>query len=246
MLALSFPGVTTNREVDTPSALLLRFVGGFVLNGLGTGTALAELDLGNLARLDRRTQLNTREGTPSVEFQLRWQRALEAIEAAVNSVNAAVVSQGVQIAALQAISAQAQAANNKAEQVNTRTSIEGSYTNPTAVLTASADGTITIAAHNRTYTDDLSSVAVNAGSISGLLNERFYTVFYSDAARAGGAVTYQAAEQAVAQGGTTHVVGRVSIPAIGNPPETGAGPTPPGYTPPPDGGSEPILDRETP
>lgn len=242
MLALSYPGVTTNREVDTPSALILRLTGGFVLNGLGTGAALAELNLSSIGRLDRRMSFSTKEGNPTQEFQLRFQRTLEAIEAAVNSLNAAVVSQGVQIAALQAISAQAQAANDRASQVNVRTSIEGSYTNPTSVLTASAGGTITIAAHQRTYTDG-ATVAVNAGSVSGLLNERFYTVFYTDAARGGGAVVYQTTEAAVAQGDSTHVVGRVTIPAAGQPPATGAGPTPPGYTPPPGGGSEPITDR---
>lgn len=244
MLALSYPGVTTNREVDAVSALVLRLSGGFVLNGLGTGSALTELSLGNLARLDRRMQLNTREGNPSTEFQLRFQRAMEAIEAAVNSLNAAVSAQGVQIAALQAISAQAQAANDNANRVNTRTSIEASYTNPTSVLSASATGTITIEAHDRVYTDESLTVAVNAGTISGLLNERFYTVYYTDAARAGGAVTYQAEEAAIAQGGSTHVVGRVTIPASGQPPTTGAGPTPPGYTPPPGGGREGVREAE--
>lgn len=230
-LAVSTGGVTTNREVDSLTPLALRFTGGFVLNGLGTGSDLVELDLSQLGRLDRAILA---KGFNSIEFQLRWQRLCEAIENAVNAVNAQVNSNTAIIAALQAASAQAQAANDNATLVNNRTSIESSYTDPTNILTASADGTITIAAHTRRYTNG-TSASVNAGSVSSLANEAAYTVYYIDAAREGGAVTFFATTSAVAQSGNTHIVGTATIPAAGQPPSGGVSPTAPGYTPPSDG-----------
>lgn len=224
-LSLSFGNITTNREVDMLTPLRMKVSGGFVLNGLGTGGALSEIDLSLLGRLDRNLLA---KGFNSQEFQLRWQRLCEAIETTINATNAAVNANTVNIAALQAVSAQAQAANDSATSVDTRTSIEGSYPDPTSVLTASADGTITISAHTRRYTNGF-SVSVDAGSVSGLANETRYTIYYSDAAREGGTVTYSATVNAVAQGGNTHVVGTATIPATGQPNESGTSPVAPGY-----------------
>lgn len=223
-LSLTTGAITTNREVDMVDPLRLTFAGGFVLNSLGTGSALSQLSLQKLGRLDRAILA---KGFDSVEFQLRWQRALEAIEDAVNAINTQVNSNTAIIAALQATSAQAQAANDNAATVDTRTSIEGSYPDPTKVLTASGDGTVTISAHTRRYTDG-TSVSVNAGSVSGLLNETKYTIYYTDAAREGGAVTFAATTAVVAQADNVHVVGRVEIPASGAGNNTGESPTAPG------------------
>jgi hypothetical protein len=224
-LSLSFGNITTNREVDMLSPLRLAVSGGFVLNGLGTGSTLSQIDLAQLGKLDRQILA---KGFNSFEFQLRFQRVVEAIEASINAINDAVNANTANIAALQAISVQAQTANDAATTVSTRTSIESSYTDPTSVLTASADGTITIAAHTRRYTNG-DSVSVSAGSVSGLANETRYTVYYSDAAREGGMVTYVATTNAVAQGGNTHVVGVATVPATGQPNADGQSPTAPGY-----------------
>lgn len=229
-LRLITGAITTNREVDMLNPLRLVITGGFVLNSLGTGSALSELNLRELARLDRAVLA---KGFNSFEFQLRFQRALEAIESAVNALNEQVNSNTAIVAALQAASTQAQAANDNATSVDVRTSIEGSYPDPTKVLTASGDGTITIAAHVRAYTSG-ESVNIDAGSISGLTNEVKYTVFYSDAAREGGSVTYQASIMAVAQGGNVHVLGQVTIPASGSANNSGSSPTAPGVPPPDD------------
>ena len=235
-LAVTTGTVATNREVDMLTPLGLHIAGGFVLNSLGTGSALSQLDLAQLGRLDRAILA---KGFDSIEFQLRWQRLCEAIESAVNATNAQVNSNTAIIAALQAASAIAQAANDNASSVDTRTSIEGSYSDPTKVLTASGDGTITIAAHTRRYTDG-TSASVSAGSVSGLTNETVYTVFYSDAAREGGVVTYQTSQFAVAQSGSVHVVGMVTIPASGQPANTGSSPAAPGVPPPTS--DEPSVD----
>lgn len=227
-LTVTAGAITTNREVDMLTPLGLKITGGFVLNGLGTGGALSEISLALLGRLDRNL---LEKGFNSQEFQLRWQRLCEALETSINAMNAAVNANTVNIAALQAISAQAQAANDNATSVSTRTSIEGSYPDPTKVLTASGDGTITIAAHTRRYTNG-DTASVDAGSLSGLANETTYTVFYSDAAREGGAVSYQSSTQVVAQSGNIHVVGRVAVPASGAANNTGDSPTAPGVPPP--------------
>lgn len=215
-LTVSMGTVTTNAEVDAISPLRLSINGAFVLNGLGTGS----IDIATLGKLDRHI---LEKGFNSIEFQLRFQRIVEAIDSAIsaNTLN---------IAALTAVSAQSQAANDSAASVDTRTSIESSYTDPTAVLTASGDGTITIAAHTRRYTDG-SSASVNAGSVSGLANETTYTVYYTDASREGGAVTYETSAMVVAQSGNVHVVGRVEVPASGAGNNSGTSPTAPGVPP---------------
>lgn len=233
-LTTSFGEITTSSPVDTVSTLRLNLTGGFVLNGPGTGTTLSELDLSSVSRLTRNVPIVERSGAPTMQFQLLFQRVLEAIEAAVNSLNTQVNSNTSIIAALQATSALAQAANDNAQSVDSRVSVQGSYTNPTKVLTASAAGVVTIAAHSRRYVDEAqTSVSVDAGSVSGLMNERQYTIYYVDAGRQGGAVSYQATENAVAQTGNVHVVGSVTIPATGSPDASGTSPTAPGVAPPP-------------
>lgn len=224
LLSVTTGAITTNREVDMLKPAKLSIAGGFVLNGLGTGSALSQLNLAALARLDRGILAR---GFDSREFQLRWQRLCEAVESAVNAINTAVNANTTNIAALTAISAQAQAANDNAVSVDTRTSIEGSYTDPTQVLTASADGTITIAAHMRRYTDG-TSVDIAAGSLSGLANETTYTVFYTDAARDGTGIAFVATTNVVAQGNNVHVVGTATIPEAGQPNNSGSSPTAPG------------------
>lgn len=121
-----------------------------------------------------------------------------------------------------------------------------SFTVPVGVITARQDGTIKVATHTRTYGDG-TSVEVIGGFITGLVNEQQYTVFYKDADQAGGAVTYQATKLAVAQVGTVHVVGQVTIPAVSAADVGGAGPTAPGYVAPDTGTYDPrTINYETP
>jgi hypothetical protein len=211
------------------SPVSLSWDGGFILVGPGTGTSLSVTTptLDRLRRVDRLTQGEFVD----VRFQLIWQRTMEAIENAFEALTTQVNDMAILVAEIRAAQALATAANDTATTVNSRTSIESSYTDPTSVLTASADGTITIAAHTRRYTDG-TSASVNAGSISGGTNGVRYTVYYADAAREGGAVSYQSSTDVVAQGGSIHVVGRVTVPALGEPPASGASPSAPGVPPP--------------
>lgn len=237
--SLTITGATASTvpyRFDTSHAML-RITGTVAVVGPGTGTGLEPLDLAQLGRLDRAILA---KGFDSIEFQLRWQRLCEAIEAAVNSLNTQVNDNTALLSRIAAAQSLAQAANDNATTVDNRTSIESSYTDPTNILTASADGTITIAAHTRRYTNG-TSASISAGSVSGLTNEVTYTVYYVDAAREGGTVTFFATTSAVAQTGNTHIVGTATIPATGQPPAGGTSPTAPGYTPPPGDSNLPYL-----
>lgn len=224
--------LVTNNEVDAITPARLSWVSGFLLDGLGTGGALTALDLSRLGRLDRQILA---QGFNGAEFQLRWQRLCEAVESSVNSINTQVNSNTAIIAALQATNAVAQAANDNAQSASDTISIANSYVSPFNAVTAANDGTVSIAAHTRFYGDG-SSVSVNAGSVSGFSSSDYVTVYYQDAAREGGAVSYFGTTSAVAQKGNTHVVGQVTIPAGGDPPSTGSGTSAPGYTVPTSGG----------
>jgi uncharacterized membrane protein YfhO len=83
----------------------------------------------------------------------------------------------------------ASAAQASATNVARSLALIASFVSPTNILTATNDGTINVAAHTRLYADG-SSVAVNAGTISGLADSTTYYVSYLDEPRAGGSVSY--------------------------------------------------------
>lgn len=161
--------------------------------------------------------------------QVVQQRNAEGIERAFDDLIANQIAlQGALNLALEGLA--------KATAAQERLEITQSWTEPTSVLTATSAGTITIAAHQRNYGNG-NRVSVDAGSVSGFTPGQQVSVFYRDAARAGGAVTYEASLLTVAQEGSVHVVGRATIPEAGSPPASGASPSAPGAVPPttPDG-----------
>jgi len=110
--------------------------------------------------------------------------------------------------------------------------ITNSYTDPSVVLTSSyngTSGTITIAAHQRVYTDGM-TVSVAAGSLTGFNPDTYQYVYYQDPTRAGGAVTYQATTdiQTAAQINGVHSLGGILIPKTSGGTGSGGGSTPPG------------------
>lgn len=220
--ALRLTGGTFNPEPIrfTYTAAALRLTGG----SIAAGPTLATSDGERLARLQRQQAYFDRDGHPTAQMQLHWQRAMERIEQRFTSI------EGV-LAQIQAAQRDAAAAMQTALTVTAKVDLANSYTDPVSgVLTASSDGVITIAGHSRVYGDGTTK-AVAGGTLSGYLPGQFIRVYYVDAARAGGSVSYQATTGEIVQSGDTHVVGGVTIPAVGAANATGAGTVPPGYVP---------------
>lgn len=209
-----------DRDVLTPARLSWRG-GSLTTNFSGTSLSVTTPQLDRLTRFD---------GMPD-RFMLIWQQAMEAIESAFEALTTQVADNSAIIARLVAAEDLAQAANDNATTAVNTVDLANSYTNPVGVGSASSAGVVTVSAHERVYGDG-TTVNVNAGSVSGFAPGDYVTVYYVDAARAGGAVTYQGTTGAVSQTGSTHIVWQGSIPDAGQPDAPGSGPTAPGYTPP--------------
>lgn len=193
--------------------------------------------LSGTVRLDRlmRSVLITQTAPPTMQFQAFWQRHCEAIEAAFRAAQSQIDTLEQVVAGLQAAQQAAAQANQGVEMLSAGISLQSSRTDPVdGLLTGTSDGTVTIAAHSRVYTTGTTetTVPVDGGSVSGFAQGAYVRVYYLDAAREGGAVTYQGTTAEVTQTGDTHVVGGVTIPQIGSPPASGEGTTPPGYVRP--------------
>lgn len=112
-------------------------------------------------------------------------------------------------------------------------------------ITAAADGAtakITITTHTRNYLDV--TVSVTGAVLTGLDYGSVYSIYYDDADRSGGAVTYVATlvpSEAVTSEANPdrQLIGAVQTPLTAlDPPTDGGGSTPPGYPP--------AYDYETP
>lgn len=192
-------------------------------------------------RLDRLTKFErvvNSDGTVSREFQAKWQTVMEKIETSVNAVidaqNAADAANAAAAAADAAATAAQTAADNAqgaADEATATTAIANSYVSGVTITATDAGSnvTISISAHTRNYADG-TNVSVNSGSITALAYSTTYYIYYDQASRAGGAVTYQATTSATtaAQLGDRHTVGSVATPAAAGPPATGDFVLPPG------------------
>jgi 2-oxoglutarate dehydrogenase complex dehydrogenase (E1) component-like enzyme len=188
-------------------------------------------------------------GQPTEAFRRYWQ---ESIQQQVNALIAVANTQAATDAATAAAAAAASAAataqtaadtantaavsaSTVAEQVAADNTLANSYvTGLTLTATdAGASATVTISAHTRVYGDG-TSVAVSGGSVTGLAYSTAHWVYYDQASRAGGAVTY-AASTSVQGNGTApdrHLVGAVTTPAAAAAPNTGNPARPPGFAQP--------------
>lgn len=228
VVAGSEPDFEPRFAVGSPAMLRLAFPS--VSVGPGAPIFSDPVTAPRLDRLQRIIRYIEPDGTATPKLVLDWQNTMKAIEAAFAALTGDVSNLEVLVAQIKAAQDLAQAANDTAQQNLAQTNITNSYTDPTSVLTADSAGSITIAAHNRVYGDGR-SVAVNAGSLSGFAPGNYVSVYYDDAARAGGAVNYQGTTNAIAQAGERHSVGQITIPAAGSPPATGGGVSAPGYNP---------------
>lgn len=153
------------------------------------------------------------------------QTAIQAATAAANTANAAAAAaQGSADKAIAVVVA-----------VNSETSLVNSYTSgfSGSLITADSLGNITIANHTRVYGDSALNPTVSVtGSVlaTGAASGSVVRIYYVDAARAGGSVSYLFTVDPappVAQTGNNHSVGAVTIPAAGSLDGVELGP--PGY-----------------
>ena len=191
-----------------------------------------------LDRFSRSVRIVDERGVPTMQEQAREQRNLEAIENAVNAVIDAQNAADAANAAAAAADAAAAAAQTAADTANTAavtvaadSSLASSGVSGLTMTAtdAGANATLTISAHTRIYGDG-TSVSVSGGTVTGLAYSTGFFVYYDQASRAGGAVTYQATTSAAtaAQTGDRHSLGAVTTPAAAGPPNDGNVNLPPG------------------
>lgn len=190
----------------------------------------------NLPRLPRNVKLTDANGQPTQIFQQWWQTAAKAIEAQFGAVDAAIAAQAAADAAntaAEAANTAAETAQDAADAVTAESNLVNSYVTGTPpILTATDAGanvTITIAAHSRVYGDG-TTVSVTGGNLTGLSYSTTYYIYYDQASRAGGAVTFVSTTtgNTAAQTGDRHLVGSVLTPAAAGAPVDGDYVAPPG------------------
>ena len=198
-----------------------------------------------LPRLQRTVPLVDQNGFPTLAFHQWWDEVARNLETTVTAVETNVTAIQAALDAAAAANAAAETAQAAAETANTAasdaataatnaqdaadaTAAEASLVNSYVdgvTLTGSdagASASIAITSHTRVYGDG-TSVSVNSGNLTGLSYSTLYYVYYVDAARTGGAVSYQAttSQTTAAQTGDTHLVGSVTTPAAAAPSTTG-------------------------
>jgi hypothetical protein len=192
---------------------------GSKLTGSGSATAFLRLPT-----LNQNIPIADAQGNPSPEFMRFWQNTVGKIAAAFNATTAA------NAAAIVANNAAATALN-AAQTVTNVSAISNSFVTGVTITATDAGSnvTLTISAHTRVYGDG-TSVAVSAGSITGLPYSTLEYVYYDDAARVGGPVVYLATTSSAtaAQAGIRHTVGSATTPAALGAPISGKFVRPPG------------------
>lgn len=173
---------------------------------------------------DKQPQLFERywdEAMTGIEYNFDQILAIPGLQDAIDSANAAAAAAQTAADNAQSVADEGAAANK----------ITNSYVSGLTLgaTDAGTSTTITISSHTRIY-GDATSVSVTGGSLTGLAYDTFYYIYYDQSSFAGGAVTYIATTSSTiaAQTGNRHVVGGVSTPLSGDPPEVGDPVRPPG------------------
>ena len=188
-----------------------------------------------------------KEGKPVGVFLRYLNSAFQSLVNNANATNAALAAAGIAQAAAVAANTAATGAQTAANTAQTAantaqdaadatieaTALANSWvTGLTVTATdAGANATITISAHTRNYAyDPVTTKAVNGGSLTALAYDTTYYIYYDQASRLGGAVTYVVTTVAtnVAQVNNRHSVATVRTPLAAGAPKAGFGVVPPG------------------
>ncbi|MET1083766.1 MAG: hypothetical protein ABWY12_12075 [Burkholderiales bacterium] len=193
-----------------------------------------------LPRLPSFAQIVDKDGKPSLTFTRYFQSFAEQIELVINKIaellgiteqlDAAIAMATAAAAAAQEAAENAQDAADNASAGNAASTREQALVSsgimPRTVILATSTGDVNIAAHTRYYGDG-TSVAVDAGGLSGYNPADEVYVSYVNPDRTGGPVTYEGSAVFQSQTSDRHVVGSVIVPATGAQPGE-PGPAPPG------------------
>jgi hypothetical protein len=163
-------------------------------------------------------------------FERYWDNAMSRIEESLNQLlDLPIIQDALATVSAAAANANAAAANANvaANSVASESSLvnsyidTGSFTPP--LISCTPLGVVTIAAHTRVYGNPMlnPSAAVSSGSVtvSSAVAGDVLRIFYSDPAKSGGNVTYQATKDPApppVQGAGTHSVGSVVVPSSGS------------------------------
>lgn len=167
-----------------------------------------------------------------IEKTLNAILAIPLIEDALADLDTAIVAAD---AAAAAANAAAVTANNTATSITSESSLVNSFPDNFTAPLVSADnlGNVTIATHDRVYGDSVLNPTVSViGTVlaTAAVPTDIVRIYYNDATRVGGAVTYLFTVDPApppVQGSDVHSVGAVEIPAAGT--LGGKSVTPPGY-----------------
>lgn len=175
-------------------------------------------------------------------FQRWWQSVVESIETAFNQLSATVTAVAAAQAAADAANAAAATATTAAataqsvaDTVEASSALANSYTTGLTITATDAGSnvTVTLSAHTRVYGDG-TSVSVSGGSITALAYSTAFWIYYDQASRLGGAVTYLASTSIQGNGtaANRHFIGAVTTPAALGAPTGGNPVRPPGFAEP--------------
>ena len=178
--------------------------------------------------------VDPKTGLPTMAFTVYWQQSIGQIEGAINAVAAAQAAADAANAAAATANTAATTANAAATASTAATALQNSWVTGCTITSTDAgtDVTITISAHTRNYANG-TSVAVDGGSLTGRAYSTKYYIYYDQASRAGGTVTYASTttESTAAQTGDRHTVGHTTTPAAAGAPTGGVPPRAPGIEP---------------
>lgn len=186
----------------------------------------------NLTELQGADPIVDKEGRPSRVFLRFINGSIRSLKNGINGIQSALDAAGIATAAAATATAAAAAATSATAAASAEQALVNSYMDPTSVISATT-ADITVASHDRIYTTNPLTVTPVTGATvpHAFAAATTVYVYYVDAARAGGAVTYDLSITAPTQTGDVHVIGAVTIPAAGTQ-AGGNGPRRPGEVEP--------------
>jgi hypothetical protein len=170
--------------------------------------------------------VDPKTGAPNIVFMQWWFQTASAIEYSINGIADALAAAGIALDAAEVALEAAEVAQGAADDAQQATDdlyssqslVQSGIENFTPPLLSAADtGDVTIANHDRRYGDGTIVAVTGATVATGYMSGDVAYIFYDDASRAGGAVTYQYSLDSAdaVQSGDRHSVGAVTIPAAG-------------------------------